>query len=116
MSATPPPPPPPPPSVPPPGPPGPGYGAPQPGAVPENNKMALWSMILGIVGLLCCGILAPVALVLGIMARNQIEASGGREGGSGMAMAGIVLGAIGIVLWIIGLILNFSGAYTINVG
>lgn len=112
MSATPPPPPP-PPSAPPPGP---GYGAPQPGAVPENNKMAMWSMILGIVGLLCCGILTPVALVLGIMARNQIQASGGRQGGSGMAMAGIVLGAVGIVLWIIGIIIGLSNGFYYEIG
>ena len=56
-------------------------------------------MILGILGPLCCGIFTAIpALILGIMARKEIDASGGSQSGRGMAIAGIILGIVGIVL------------------
>jgi len=73
-------------------------------AAPRNDGMALTSLILGIVGLVCCGILAPVAAILGFVSRNRIAQSGGALGGGGLAMAGMILGIIGTVLWIIGVI------------
>ena len=42
-----------------------------------------------------CGIGSVVAIVLGFVALDQIKQSGGRQTGSGMATAGIVLGFIG---------------------
>jgi hypothetical protein len=42
-----------------------------------------------------------LALIFGLVARSQIEKSGGTQGGGGMAVAGIVLGSIGIVLEVI---------------
>ena len=71
-----------------------GYGAP---AAPEQNKKALWSMILGIVGLVCCGIFAGIpALVLSSQAKKEIAASGGQQTGGGMATAGLVLGILSL--------------------
>ena len=62
-----------------------------PGAVPGTNKKAIWSLVLGIVGLVCCGFLAGIpAIILGNMAKKEIATSG--EGGGGMATAGLVLG------------------------
>jgi hypothetical protein len=86
-------------------PPGGGY-QPQMGgyASPRNDGMATASLILGILGVVCCGILAPVAAILGFMSRNRIAQSGGALGGGGLAMAGLILGIIGTVLWIIGII------------
>jgi len=57
--------------------------------------------VLGIVGWTVCGVGSVVAVVLGFIARNQIKNSWGRESGSGMAMAGIVLGFIGVALWMV---------------
>lgn len=37
-----------------------------------------------------------LALVFGYIAKSQIEQSGGRESGGGMAVAGIVLGWVGV--------------------
>ena len=72
------------------------YGAPVAPAVPTNGK-ATASMILGIVGLLILYLIGPIlALVFGYQAKNEIEASGGTQGGRGMAIAGIVMGWIGI--------------------
>jgi hypothetical protein len=63
-------------------------------------------MILGIVSLVCCGvglITGAGAIVLSIMSKKEIEASGGLQTGEGMATAGLILGIIGIafsVVWI----------------
>lgn len=87
---------------PPPPPPGPGgYGYP----VPQTNQKALWSMIVGIVSLVFCGIvLGIVAIVLGSTARKEIAASGGMQTGEGMAKAGVILGWVGIALTVVVLI------------
>lgn len=90
---------PPPPVGPQPPPPTPAYGQPTaPGSAPTNQK-AIWALVLGIVGLLCCGIFTAIpALIVGIMANKEIGASGGYQAGRGMAIAGIVLGIVGIIL------------------
>ena len=47
---------------------------------------------------------AILALVFGYRAKSQIDESGGRQGGRGMATAGIVLGWVWIglsVLWVV---------------
>jgi uncharacterized membrane protein len=59
------------------------------------------SFILGLVGWPACGIGSIVAVVLGFVARSQIRASGGRQGGDGMALAGIILGFLGITLIVV---------------
>lgn len=54
--------------------------------------------MLGIVGWVPCGVGSILAIVFGLIARNQIRASAGRETGEGMATAGIILGCIGLAL------------------
>jgi hypothetical protein len=63
---------------------------------PPTNGKATASLVLGICFL--CGIGSILALVFGHQAKNEIEASGGTQGGLGMANAGIILGWIGIGL------------------
>lgn len=53
-------------------------------------------MVLGILWLYWIG--SILALVFGYSARRQIYASGGSQGGAGMATAGIVLGWIGMIV------------------
>ena len=92
---------------PPPPPPGPGgYGyAPQ-----QTNQKALWSLILGILGLVFCGLLAGIpALILGSSARKEIAASGGAQSGDGMARAGVILGWIAVALSVLGIVLIMGG-------
>jgi hypothetical protein len=58
--------------------------------------------VLGIVWVFGLG--AILAVIFGFVARKQISESGGRQGGSGMALAGIILGFVGIaglILWIV---------------
>jgi len=63
-----------------------------------TNGYAIASLVLGIVWLWWLG--SVLALVFGHAARNQINASGGRQTGEGLAIAGIVLGWIGIATFV----------------
>lgn len=100
-------------SYPPPPPPPPGAGG--YGYVEQQtNKKAIWALVLGILGLVCCGLFAGIpAIILGNMAKSEIDASGGLQSGRGVAVAGFVLGIIDVVLTIGGLVLELStGAFT----
>jgi len=70
-----------------------GYAQPGYGYQTSTNGLAVASLILGILWLYWVG--SILALVFGYIAKRQIAASQGRESGSGMATAGIVLGWIG---------------------
>ncbi len=67
--------------------------------MPRRSGMALASLIFGILAILtiCNFFFIPslVAIVTGIIARGQVNRSGGMVTGGGMATAGIVLGALG---------------------
>lgn len=54
-------------------------------------------MKLGFASILC-GVLAPVALLLGVLARRDIAAQPGRYSNPGQALVGLALGAIGTAL------------------
>lgn len=83
----------------------------------ETNAWAIVSLVSSIlswVGLFGLG--GIVGVVAGVIARNQIRESGGRQGGDGLAVAGIVLGGVNIVLACIGLLCFlalFAGMFTI---
>jgi hypothetical protein len=64
----------------------------------EDANSALW---LGLVGLFCCQLLGPIALIYGIKALNQINKSDGALTGTGRAVAGIVLGSLGLLALVI---------------
>jgi hypothetical protein len=92
------PPPPPPPGQPPTGgyPPNP-YGAPQGFVVPDHPQATL-VLILGIVGIVVCGFVAPFAWVMGNRVVREIDASNGQLGGRSSAQAGRICGIIGTCL------------------
>lgn len=73
---------------------------------PPNNVMATASLASGIAGVTVAPLIGSIAaLICGYKARRQLAAAPGREGGEGMATAGIVLGWIGTVLAIVGAII-----------
>ena len=88
----------------------PGYPPPGYGVVPQNEGLAVASMVIGIVSfVLACGygiglLGSPVALVMGRISMKRIDRSGGQLGGRGMAQAGFILGIIGTVLLVLSLI------------
>lgn len=73
------------------------------GSGTEKNNLGVWSLVLGIAGLLCCGIFTGVpAIILGNRSRRA-EALGQANNGS-MGHIGIILGWIAVVLGVLGLI------------
>jgi Domain of unknown function (DUF4190) len=65
-----------------------------------TNGLAIASLVSSIAGWFC-GIGFIAGVVLGIIAKNQIDQSGGAQQGRGMAVAGIIIGAIGIGLGVL---------------
>jgi putative exporter of polyketide antibiotics len=79
-------------------------------AAPRTNPKALWSMILGILGIVFCGLFAGIpALILGNTAKKEIAASHGAETGEGMAKAGVILGWVSVAISALGLLLVIGG-------
>ncbi|WP_067722367.1 DUF4190 domain-containing protein [Nocardia yamanashiensis] len=86
-----------PPEVPPPG-----YGqAPGYYPPPPDHPQATVVLVLGILSLMFCQLLGPVAWVMGRRARDEIDQSRGAMGGRGMVMAGYVCGIVATVLLVL---------------
>ncbi|MFZ2964900.1 MAG: DUF4190 domain-containing protein [Rhodoglobus sp.] len=69
---------------------------PAPAAAPTN--------VLAIISLIAAFVIAPVGIILGFIAQNQIKTSG--EGGAGLAKAGIILGIVFTVLYVLFIIIG----------
>ena len=69
-------------------------------AVPTNG-LAIASLVLGLLWL--WGIGSILAIIFGVVAKNQIDQSGGMQQGRGLAIAGIVLGIVTLGIFIIAL-------------
>lgn len=81
-----------------------GYPA-QPGyAQPENEPNSVTALVLGILGIVVCGVVAPFAWNLGKKSLDNIRSNPGRYSGEGMAQAGYILGIIGTILLILAVI------------
>lgn len=91
----------------------PGGGYPVGGAMPmaPQNGMGTASLVLGILGLVCCGslVMSIAAIVLGVMGRKKVQQGLATNGGA--ATAGMIMGIIGVVLSIIGLIVWAAGGF-----
>jgi hypothetical protein len=59
-----------------------------------TNALAVVALVLGIIWFWWIG--SILAVIFGHVARGQIKASGGVQTGSGLAIAGIVLGWVGV--------------------
>ncbi len=66
----------------------------------KNNGLAIASLVCSLVGLLC-GVGALLGIIFGFVARNQIAKSNGSQKGSGMALAGIIIGFIYVALVVV---------------
>lgn len=71
---------------------------------PPQHPQSVTAMVLGILGLVCCGLASPFAVWLGRKSMNEIDASGGQLGGRGQAQAGFILGLVGTAVWVLGLL------------
>ncbi|MGO8870585.1 MAG: DUF4190 domain-containing protein [Acidimicrobiales bacterium] len=75
----------------------------------RTNGLATASLVLGILWI--GGLGSILALVFGTVGKEQIEVSGGRQRGRGMAVAGIVLGWIGVTALTLFIGLAVIGAF-----
>lgn len=66
---------------------------------PATNGFAVASLICGAVWLGWIG--SALAIVLGHVALSQIAQSGGRQGGRGLAIGGLVLGYLGVLTFLL---------------
>ena len=86
----------------------PGYG--QPTYAPQQHWGPRPTNTMAILALVMAFVVAPVGLILGILARKQIARTG--EEGSGLALAGIIVGGLFtafFVLMIVIMIIAFAG-------
>ncbi len=91
----------------------------------KTNSMALASMVLAIVSVLsCCGSFIPLAgyacigiqfltsllaIILGIIGKKRIAASGGTEKGDAFALIGIIIGILFMLLFVVWIVLFCLG-------
>lgn len=80
--------------------------APSPPASPAlpRSSQATVTLILGILSVLCCYILGPVAWYLGKSDLDQIKAGQLSREDEGLAKAGMILGIIGTIFLVLALI------------
>jgi Domain of unknown function (DUF1707)/Domain of unknown function (DUF4190) len=70
-------------------------------ASPSANGWAIASLTCGLLWMWWIG--SALAILFGHTALRRIEASGGRQGGRGLAIAGLVLGYVGAVILLLAL-------------
>lgn len=85
------------------------------GAAPEgqNKTLPIISLVCGILSCLCCFsvITGPAAIVMGFIAKGNIEKDPAMYGGRGLALGGMISGAIGTLIGIAVIILQVLGAF-----
>jgi uncharacterized membrane protein YjgN (DUF898 family) len=71
---------------------------------PPNHPQATTALVLGVLGVVACGVIAPFAWNIGAKAVQEIDVSGGAWGGRTEANAGRILGIVGTVLLVVGFV------------
>ena len=66
--------------------------------VAKTSAMAISSLVLGILGVITCGITPLIGLVLGIISLFRIRKSDGQISGQGIAIAGICISGVFLLL------------------
>jgi prepilin-type processing-associated H-X9-DG protein len=64
----------------------------------KTSAMAITSLVLGVLGLVSCGVTSLIGLILGIVSLVKINKSRGELRGAGLAIAGIVVSAVLLLL------------------
>jgi hypothetical protein len=66
-------------------------------SAPRNAASAIWSLVLGILGLVCFGLFTGIpAVICGHTAQSKIRRSAGALTGEGLALGGLITGYISI--------------------
>ena len=80
----------------------PGYGY----AVPQEHPQGTTILVLGILSLVVCGLLGPVAWTMGSKALTEIDRNPAAYTNRGSVSAGRILGIISSVLLIVGIVVT----------
>ena len=84
------------------------------GAAPASSSRPTIALVLGILGVVCCGLVAPVAWFMGSAELKAIRAGSAPAAGEGLAKAGMILGIVGTVLLLVGVLwLFFAGGMAV---
>ena len=68
-----------------------------------NSTLAIIALVAGILGVTFFPLVGSlVAVIVGPMAKREIDESGGTLGGEGLAQIGMILGWVGLALWLCG--------------
>ncbi len=74
-------------------------------APPRTSALAVWSLVLGILSLLCFSFFAGIpAIICGHMGRARIRDSQGALTGEGLALAGLIIAYINLAIVVLGII------------
>ncbi|MBN1524998.1 MAG: DUF4190 domain-containing protein [Spirochaetales bacterium] len=77
------------------------YGStPPPGSIPKTDGMAVASLVLGIIGILCCQFTGIIGLILGIVSMSNMKKNPALQG-KGVAIGGIITSAVAILILIL---------------
>ncbi|MDX1502073.1 MAG: DUF4190 domain-containing protein [Thermoanaerobaculia bacterium] len=83
-------------------------------AAPAKSNTPILSLVLGILSILCCGLLGPVAWYMGSQELKKIAAGTASAEGEGLSKAGMILGIIGTVLLVLSLLwIFFAGGMAV---
>ncbi|WP_084530018.1 hypothetical protein [Nocardia crassostreae] len=94
----------------------PGYNVPPPGYYgmpPQDHPQATIILVLGILSLVLCSFLGPVAWTMGRRALTEIDAAHGAIGGRGQVQAGMICGIVATCLLVL-LLLFFVFAIVVG--
>ncbi len=78
------------------------------GSTAPKSSRATTSLVLGILGFLCCQLCAPFAWYMGKQELAAIKAGTSPASGEGSAKAGMILGLIGTILLVLTLVWIFG--------
>ena len=81
-------------------------------AYPEQSQ-ATTILVLGILSLICCGLIGIAAWIMGTNELKAIDEGRRPPENRGTANAGRICGIIGVALWGLGTILAISGLFAI---
>ncbi|MGH2734263.1 MAG: DUF4190 domain-containing protein, partial [Actinomycetota bacterium] len=95
-----------------------GYPPPPYRQAPPANGLAIASLACSIAGIVAIPLIGSIlGIIFGTIAKRQIAESQGREGGQGLAQAGVIIGWVGlgfIALVIFLLLLLVVGAFSVS--
>lgn len=81
------------------------YQQPRPMTGGGPSSRATTALVLGILGILCCGLLGIPAIIIGKQEMNSIDQGLAPVEGRGLAQAGFILGIVSLVLWAVGMLM-----------